>query len=179
MNFEQVRNANGGYVTMFATVMNVKQRRGNFGLQADCTVVDDNNEQQVITVSNPKPPKSPALPSPVQIGQRLSFYVKAKPYGQSGVIYYNGYWNATANVNPQPPQQKPQQKQQSQSQNGHGSFTSFALAYAKDLVVAGKLDIADMYQEAQKMCEYMTTGQLPEPLWPPDEQQHPDDLPQE
>lgn len=61
------------------------------------------------------------------------------------------------------PKPLPQAKQPApQQSSGSGSnLTSFAMSYAKDLVVAGKVDILDMYKVAQSMHEYMTTGKHP------------------
>lgn len=59
---------------------------------------------------------------------------------------------------PLPPAKQPAPQQSS----GNGlDKTSFAMAYAKDLVVAGKVDILNMYKVAQSMHEYMTTGKHP------------------
>lgn len=61
---------------------------------------------------------------------------------------------------PAPPPQTPQQPKAPAPQNGLDK-TSFAMAYAKDLVVAGKIPLLNMYKVAMTMLEFMTTGKHP------------------
>jgi len=169
MNFQAVRNANGGYVTMFALVMTVVPKVGNFGPQVDCTVTDDSGETGLITVSNSKPPKPPALPTIANIGQKLSFYVKAKVYSATKT-YYNGYWNSTASVAQQPITSSPMGQApsptgipQEQSKTLTDSSIRTDALNAACVLFANSQDITDMdaIATAMKFEQYILKGQKP------------------
>jgi len=174
MNFQAVKNANGGHVIMLATVMNVVAKQGNFGAQSDCTVVDDAGVQGLITVSNPKPPRPAALPTVAQIGQRLSFYVKAKIYSPTKT-YYNGYWNNTAQVAQVATQGVAAQTSKANpTTDGDASrIRSMCVSYAKDLAVAGKIEVDMINCTAEDFRVYIETGQVATQEDPLDDQPFP------
>lgn len=165
MNFQAVRNAQGQYVTITATLMNVVIKQGNYGQQADCTVTDNANETQVITCSLPKPPKQGLLPSPQHIGQTLSFYIKVKPYGNK--TFYNGFWNSTAKVNQHQSQPAQNLLPAGISEKELRDIRCMCVAYAKDLAVAGKIEVDYINSRADEFKQYIETGSIatqPDPL---------------
>ena len=93
---------------------------------------------------------------PANVGDSISVDVSQTQYG----VRFK-------KVNPQYAQQDAQQGQQNNT-NGKKDNKSFAMAYAKDLVVADKIRLGDMVGWATVMEDWMGgRAQIPQPQQPP------------
>ena len=81
---------------------------------------------------------------------------------------------------PQTPQNQPQSTQaasptQAPSQDDVKRYRSTCLAYAKDLVIVGRIIPAVIYEQAEEFRVYVETGKIPAQAVPVNEEQEPQD----
>jgi hypothetical protein len=120
MNFQQVKQANGNNITLFATFNEV----GGVALTQNqkqvckCQLIDDNREKHLVRLYG-------TMPTPALLNMRQEFSLSSyQGKNQQGQPYvgYSGFWNDRAMVNqvpsnapqaphtmPQTPQYRPQQ----------------------------------------------------------------------
>lgn len=120
MNFQQVKQANGNNITLFATFNEISgvSLTQNQKQVCKCRIIDDNGEKHLVRLYG-------TMPTPALLNMRQEFSLSSyQGKNQQGQPYtgYSGFWNDRAIVNqvpsnappaphtmPQTPQYRPQQ----------------------------------------------------------------------
>lgn len=166
MTFEQVRQLNGqkdekGYQRRMTLSLMVQQvgaiEYSKEGKQSQHIYAGDSaGEAQNIKVYSGK---DGAVPTDVA-GSWQTFSVGPNLF--NGKMFYTGFWNKQTTA-PLPQQAAYNAPQSTNAPNPVESThnCSFALCYAKDLVVAGKLELSTVFSWAVLAKQFMDTGKEP------------------
>jgi len=174
MNFNQVFGANGANLDMFATLIQLGERKSNQNgnWSTKCLLVDDQNQQQWVKIWDDK--KIGNFIDAAQLNQRLTFSIGTWQNPNDGKVYLSGFWrsgtqtrqnapqapqNATQSTNSaQPaPQQAKQQNVRDLEQEAEEKRRSIAYHYATSKEHHA-LDGIDAYTKAEEIAYYMKTG---------------------
>jgi hypothetical protein len=122
-----------------------------------CKVMDGNGEKHTVHFYGN------TLPTRANLNQRSLMSISAfDGQGQKGpYVGYQAFWSPAASQNP--PQNSPQTPQSTTApKTGNNTQNcSFALSYAKDLVVADKVAISEIFRMAKEMKQFLDTGEEP------------------
>jgi len=175
-NFANVTDKN---IDMWGTILEFKGegQTSNGAFYKQVTLADSQGVKHSVRIYQ----GTGELPPVTMLNQLTKFTISSfESTNKAGVAYtgYSGFWNGNAvqgvspqvqpQASPSPPfMHDPSVAQEHAVQQALdkkfpiktvSKNTSFAMAYAKDLVIGGKLPIDDMYSEAQKMLHFMDTG---------------------
>ena len=192
MNFQKVYNTRGqkddkGYnikTDMFGvlTMVGGFESTGSSGaMKSKCKVKDDVGYERTVTFMGKD------LPQPNMLNHRVLFACWAEEWFSQKMnknMTSFSAWLKNANVSQTPPQNQQHQAQQpSQATNSNPVVSTivqpdnkngcFALAYAKDLVVAGKIDISGLPDTTTRFKFYLDNGKWDDKI----QSQGEDDLP--